>query len=217
MGAKLKLASRAMQAGMLGVALAGVLTANYTWLPASVLCLFISIIPSIFRRDLEIVLPFELNFWIVLALFLHVIGGFSGFYDNVPYWDHITHAMSASLIAALGFVVVVSVDKYVETIYLPRPFLALFIIMFTMAFGVIWELMEFLNDQVFGTRLQYNLDDTMVDMMFDAFGGFVVGIAGYHYLTHTTQEHFVENLKVEKAKEKISGILEKRAKAKKSK
>lgn len=217
MGAKLKLASRAMQAGMLGVALAGVLTANYTWLPASVLCLFVSVIPSILRRDLEIVLPFELNFWIVLALFLHVIGGFSGFYDNVPYWDHITHAMSASLIAALGFVVVVSVDKYVETIHLPRPFLVLFIIMFTMAFGVIWELMEFLNDQIFGTRLQYDLDDTMVDMMFDAFGGFIVGIAGYHYLTNTTPEHFVEEMKVDKAKNKISGMLEKRAKAKNGK
>ena len=214
MGAKLKLASRAMQAGMLGVALAGVLTANFTWLPASVLSLFVSVIPSILRKDLEIVLPFELNFWIVLALFLHVIGGFSGFYDNVPYWDHITHAMSASLIAALGFVVVVSVDKYVETIHLPRPFLALFIIMFTMAIGVLWELMEFLNDELIGSRLQYDLDDTMVDMMFDAFGGFIVGIAGYHYLTNTTPEHFVENLKVEKTKERISGILDRRAKAK---
>jgi len=213
-GAKLKLASRAMQAGMLGVALAGVLTANFTWLPASVLSLFVSVIPSILRRDLEIVLPFELNFWIVLALFLHVIGGFSGFYDNVPYWDHITHAMSASLIAALGFVVVVSVDKYIETIHLPRPFLALFIMMFTMAIGVLWELMEFLNDELIGSRLQYDLNDTMVDMMFDAFGGFIVGIAGYHYLTHTTPEHFVENLKVEKTKERISGILERRAKAK---
>jgi hypothetical protein len=214
MEAKLKLASRAMQAAMLGIALAGVLTANYTWLPASVLSLFISVIPSILRRDLEIVLPFELNFWTVLALFLHVIGGFSGFYDNVPYWDHLTHAMSASLIAALGFVVVVTVDKYVDTIFLPRPFLALFIIMFTMAIGVLWELMEFVNDQLFGSRLQYNLDDTTVDMMFDAFGGFIVGIAGYHYLTHTSTEHFVESLKVEKAKQKISRILEKRAKAK---
>lgn len=211
---RLKLASRAMQAGMLGIALAGLLTANFTWMPAATLSLFISVIPSILRRDLDLVLPVELNFWIVLALFLHVIGGFSGLYDNVPGWDHLTHAMSASLVAALGFVVVVSVDKYVESISLPRPFLALFIIMFTMAFGVIWELMEFSNDQLTGSRLQYDLNDTMVDMMFDAFGGFIVGIAGAHYLIHTTPDHFVESLKVEKTKEKISGLLEKRARSK---
>jgi len=211
---RLKLASRAMQAGMLGIAVAGLLTANFTWMPAAVLSLFVSIVPSVVRRDLELVLPIELNFWIVLALFLHVIGGFSGFYDNVPGWDHLTHAMSASLVAALGFVVVLSVDKYVESISLPRPFLAFFIIMFTMAFGVIWELMEFSNDQLTGSRLQYDLDDTMVDMMFDAFGGIIVGIAGAHYLIHTTPEHFVASLKVEKTKEKISGLLEKRARSK---
>lgn len=211
---RLKLASRAMQAGMLSIAVAGLVTANYTWLPASVLSLFISVIPSILRRDLDLVLPVELNFWIVFALFLHVIGGFSGFYDNVPGWDHLTHAMSASLIAALGFVVVVSVDKYVESIHLPQPFLALFIIMFTMAFGVLWELMEFSNDQLTGSRLQYDLNDTMVDMMFDAFGGFIVGIAGAHYLARTTPEHFVDSLRAEGAKEKISRFLEKRARSK---
>jgi hypothetical protein len=211
---RMRLASRAMQAGMLGIAVAGLLTANYNWLPASVLSLFISVIPSILRRDLGLVLPVELNFWIVLALFLHVIGGFSGFYDNVPGWDHLTHAMSASLVAALGFVVVVSVDKYVESIRLPRPFLAFFIVMFTMAFGVLWELMEFSDDQLTGSRLQYSLDDTMVDMMFDAFGGFIVGIAGAQYLVHTTPEHFLDSMRVGKAKDKISGFLEKRARSK---
>ena len=156
---QLKLLSRGMQAGMLAMALGGVLTQNYTWIPAAVISLLISEIPSILRRDLRIVLPVELNFWIVLALFLHVIGGVSGFYDNVTGWDHITHALSASLVAALGFVMVAAVDKYVETIYLPRPFLAFFIVMFTMAFGVIWELVEFATDQLTGSYLQISLSD----------------------------------------------------------
>jgi len=211
---RLKLASRAMQAGMLGVALAGLVTSNFMWMPAAMISLFISAIPAILRRDLGLVLPVELNFWIVLALFLHVIGGFSGFYDNVPGWDHLTHAMSSSLVAALGFVFVVSVDKYVESISLPRSFLAFFIIMFTMAIGVIWELMEFANDQLTGSRLQYDLDDTMVDMMFDSLAGFIVGIAGAHYLTHTAQEHFVKSLKVDRARKKIRGIMKKRARSK---
>jgi len=210
---RLKLASRAMQAGMLGVALAGLVTANFTWVPSAVFSLFVSVIPSLIRRDLGIVLPVELNFWIVLALFLHVVGGFSGLYDNVTGWDHITHMMSASLVAALGFVAVVTIDKYVDSIYLPRPFLAFFIAMFTMAFGVLWEFMEFANDQLLGTRLQYSLDDTMVDMMFDAFGGFVVAIAGTYYLTHTTHERFVRALDVDEAKERLKTRIARRKKA----
>lgn len=207
MGERLKSASRAMQAGMLGVALAGVLTANFTWVPAAVISLFISEIPALVRRDLGMVLPIELNFMIVLALFLHVVGGFSGFYDDVPGWDHITHMTSASLVAALGFVAVVTIDKYFASISLPRPFLAFFIVMFTMAFGVLWELMEFANDQLTGTSLQYSLDDTMIDMMFDTFGGFIVAILGAYYLTHTTHEHFMSPLDVDEAKKRIKEKL----------
>lgn len=207
---RLKLASRAMQAAMLGVALAGMITLNFTWVPAALFSLFVSTIPAIIRRDLGMVLPVELNFWIVLALFLHVVGGFSGFYDNIPGWDHITHIMSASLVAALGFVAVVTIDKYVESIYLPRPFLAFFIVMFTMAFGVLWEFMEFANDQFAGTHLQYSLDDTMVDMMFDAFGGFVVAIMGAYYLTHTAHEHFVSALDISEARSRLKKRIARR-------
>ena len=208
----LKLISRCMQAAMVAVALAGIISDNLTWVPAAVLSLLVSLVPSILRRDLKLVLPFELNFWIVLALFLHVIGGVSGLYDKVTGWDHITHAMSSSLIAALGFVVVVAIDKYVESIHLPRPFLAAFIIMFTMAMGVLWEIMEYSNDVLTGSHLQYGLTDTMLDLLFDGFAGFIVGIAGAHYLVNVTPEHFVESLQVDQAKKKIAGIIEKRRK-----
>jgi len=204
---RLKLASRAMQAGMVAVVVAGYATHNLTWVPAAVISIFVSFIPSILRRDLDLVLPIELNFWIVLALFLHVVGGFSGFYNTVPGWDHITHLMSASLIAVIGFVVVVTLDKYVETIYLPRPFLGLFIIMITMAVGVFWELMEFANDSIAHTHLQYGLADTMFDMMFDAFGGFVVAIWGTRYLMRSSPEHFVESLQVDQAKQKLASMF----------
>jgi hypothetical protein len=201
-----------MQAGMVGIAAAGIVTGNLTWVPAAVVSLLVSAIPSLLRRDLEVVLPVEINFWIVFALFLHVVGGFSGFYNNVPGWDHITHMMSASLIGALGFVVVVTLDKYVESIHLPRPFLAFFIVMLTMAMGVLWEIMEYGNDALFGSQLQYSLSDTMYDLLFDGFAGVIVGIAGAHYLARVTPEHFVESLNVEEVKERITRMVKKRAK-----
>lgn len=210
-GERLTLLSRGMQAGMVGVALAGLLTGNFTWVPAAVIALIISTLPILLRRNLKLVLPLELNFWVVLALFLHVVGGFSGFYDDVPGWDHLTHMMSASLIAALGFVVVVSIDLYVRSITLPRPFLAFFIVMFTMSIGVVWELVEFGNDQLTGSNLQYSLDDSMVDLMFDAFGGFIVAVLGVHYITaHRSPEQIAEELNIHEARERAKEILRKR-------
>lgn len=210
---RLRLFSRLMQAGMVAVALTGIITHYYTWVPAAIVSLFVSFIPALVRRDLGIVLPIELSFWIVLALFLHVVGGFSGLYDSVPGWDHLTHIMSASLVAALGFTAVVTIDKYTDSIYLPRPFLAFFIVMFTMAFGVLWEFMEFTNDQLAGTHLQYGLDDTMVDLLFDAFGGFFVASLGAYYLVHTTHDHFVTGVKVDEEKIRRSRLMRLRKKA----
>jgi len=206
----LKLLSRAMQAGMIAVVVAGVVSHNYTWVPAAIISLFVSAIPAILRRDLNLVLPPELNFWIVLALFLHVVGGFSNLYNDLPGWDHLTHVMSASLIGAIGFVIVVIVDKYVATIYLPPRFLAVFIILLTMAVGVIWEIMEFANDSLLHTHLQYGLDDTMLDLFFDAIAGFVVAFVGARYLLVTTAGHFVETMQIDQVTEKLRGIVQRR-------
>jgi len=206
---RLKLLSRMMQAGMLSVTVAGLITRNLTWVPASALSLLVSEVPSLLRKDLRLVLPVELNFMMVFALFLHVVGGFSGFYDDLPGWDHVTHALSASLVAALGFVGVVAIDKYLDSILLPRQFLFFFIVMFAMATGVLWEIMEFTIDQLTGTRLQYGLDDTMRDLLFDAFGGFAVAFAGAHYLKHTAPDHFVESLNLEEAHRRIKQMAKK--------
>ena len=208
---RLRLASRAMQAGIVGLALSAPFTGDYTYVPAAVAALVISVLPVLIRRDLKLVLPVELNFWIVLALFVHIVGSFSGFYDNLPGWDHLTHAMSASLVAALGFVVVVAIDKYAESILLPPAFLGLFIVMFTMAIGVIWELMEFVVDEATGSLLQYSLSDTMLDLTFDTVGGLLVAAAGSYYLTHTSIDHFVDSLNVEPAKEKVQKLIERRS------
>lgn len=207
MGKRLRLVSRGMQAAMAAVVVAGVVTGNLVWVPAAAVALVISEIPSLLRRDLHLVLPVELNLWIVLALFLHVIGGVSGFYDNLPGWDHLTHAMSASLIAALGFVAVVALDKYVDSIYLPSVFLAFFIIMFTMAMGVSWEIMEYVVDEISGSVMQYSLSDTMVDLLFDSFAGFIVAVYGVYYLRHTSRDHFVESLQLDEAKARIAAAV----------
>lgn len=212
---RLNLMSRFMQSGMFAIGLAGIVTGNLTWLPSAFISLLVSEVPSIMAKDLKLVLPVKFNFLIVFALFLHVLGGFYGFYDYVSWWDHLTHAMSASLVAALGLVFVVSIDRYVDSIYLPRPFLAFFIVMFTMAFGVLWELMEFATDELTGSFLQYSLEDSMLDLLFDGFAGFVVAAATAHYLSkYTTPDKFVESFDVGEARDRLKAIADKRRKKK---
>ena len=195
---------------MIAVVVAGLATQNNTWVPAAAISLLVSVIPAILRRDLGLVLPPGLSFWIVLALFLHVVGGFTNLYNDLPGWDHLTHLMSATLIGALGLVLVVIVDKYVESIYLPPRFLGAFILLFTMAVGVIWEIMEFTNDSLLHTRLQYGLDDTMMDLFFDGVAGVAVALVGANYLRHTSADHFVESMNISEVREKLKERAQRR-------
>ncbi|MDX1746273.1 MAG: hypothetical protein R3324_10075, partial [Halobacteriales archaeon] len=59
--------------------------------------------PALIRR----VFGFRLRPWqigyISAALFLHPIGGLYEFYESIWWFDHLTHTLSATLVAALGY------------------------------------------------------------------------------------------------------------------
>jgi hypothetical protein len=57
--------------------------------------------------------------------------------------------------------------------------------------------------------LQYSLDDSMLDLLFDSFAGFIVAAAGAHYLKSTSPEHFVRIMNVEAAKDRLETVRKK--------
>jgi len=211
---KLLVATRIMQAAMLAAGIGGLITGYYSWVPASFISFFVTMIPAVLRRNLNLVLPSGLTFWIALTMFLHAVGGSADFYATVPGWDHLTHMMSGSMIGVLGFVIVVILDKYVKSIYLPRPFLALFVVMLVMGIGVLWEIMEFANDSLLHTHLQYGLGDTMWDLFFDGIAGFLAAIIGLRYLAGPSADEFVESMNIDDARKKVEEMVQKRKKPK---
>jgi hypothetical protein len=67
--------------------------------------------------------------------------------------------------------------------------MSVFILLFVLAFGVFWEVVEF-GLTVAADRLgtgsllvQYGLEDTMLDLLFDTLGGLVVAAWGTAHLT----------------------------------
>ncbi len=126
----------------------------------------------------------------VLALFLHTGGGALDAYRDIPGWDHITHFLSTAVTSLMAFVVMAIIDAYTTEIKLNAPLLIFFIIIFSLAMGVIWEFCEFTSDMFFGTHNQLSNTDTMLDLFFDFLGGIIVALPGAFYLKHTTPEKF---------------------------
>jgi hypothetical protein len=150
-------------------------------------------IPPLLERDYSVSMDPRLTLWITSAVFLHSLGtvgipGGEGFYSTIPGWDHLTHALSASVVAGVGYATIRALDEHWDDVHLPDRFVFVFILMFVLAFGVFWEVIEFTTSAaataIGGSPVltQYGLADTMKDLIFNTIGAVIVASWGTIYL-----------------------------------
>ncbi len=152
-------------------------------------------LPAFLERDFDLTMDPQLALWITVAAFLHGIGivGIPGvtrsFYTNIWWWDHLTHSLSASVVAAAGYATVRAVDLHSEDVSIPGRYVSVVLLIFVLAFGVLWELLEFaigVTADTIGTKgilTQYGIEDTLKDLTFNTMGGIIVAIWGGLYLS----------------------------------
>jgi len=116
-----------------------------------------------------------------IALFLHLIGGVFGLYKRCN-WDFLTHMISGIGAAAAFLVIISTFDKYTETIDLAPWAMALVVVLFTEASGVLWEIGEFASDTLFGTQEQQGLHDIITDLVNDLIGAIITAIFAVLYI-----------------------------------
>lgn len=194
----------AMQIALVGFLFVGLWTLNVGVLVNTLFALGVTFLPGVFEHDYSVPLDAGLVVWITGAVFLHAWGtvglpGVGSFYANVPGWDHLTHTLSATLVAAVGYSVARALDEHTESIYLPDRFMFVFILLFVLAAGVFWEVVEFLIGLAAtatgadAVLTQYGLRDSMMDLLFNTMGGVVVALWGSSQLS-TVVDHLVARL-----------------------
>lgn len=183
-----KAASRLLQVAIGGILGVGLLTRNLSVLVNAVLALAITFLPAVLKRDYRINLGAGATLWITLALFLHTLG-MLGFYGEVWWYDHVTHTLSAMIIAASGYVGARAVDEWSDAIYLPSRFMFVFILLFTLGLGVFWEVLEFaarIGANLLGfdpVLVQYGLDDSLLDLLFNTLGAVIIAGFGTQWVS----------------------------------
>jgi hypothetical protein len=185
--------TRGMELALVGFVFVGLERGNVGIVVNAAAGFAVTRLPGVLERDFEVPMDAGLSLWITSAVFLHALGavGVPGsdrsFYRSVWWWDHLTHALSSSVVAAVGYTTVRAVDAHDDGVYLPRQFIFVFILLFVIAFGVFWEVLEFgLGGLAERTGIQiltqYGLQDTMWDLVFDVAGGILVALFGSAYL-----------------------------------
>ena len=185
-------ASRGMQLVLAGILLWGLHARDLEVAANAAVMLAITFVPAILRREYSIAMDAGLVLWLTAAVFLHALGS-AGLYSQVPLFDRVTHALSATVVAAGGYAVFRAVHVHVERVHIPPQLMGAFILLFVFAAGVVWEILEFALDQsaaalgIQAVLIQYGIDDTIGDLIFNALGALVVTIWGTVYLTDLSE------------------------------
>lgn len=184
--------TRGMQVVLLALVSYGLVAGQPKAITNGGIALLITFLPAILERNYDLPLDPWLGLWITTAVFLHTLGS-AGLYGWIYWWDNLTHAMSASLVAAVGYTAARAVDLHSDDIHVPRRFVFVYIFVVVLAIGVIWELFEFgLDIAATATGLtmplaQHGLDDTVRDLMFNSVGALIVATFGQAHLTDIAQ------------------------------
>ena len=192
-------ASWLMETALVGFLFVGIYTGEVGVAVNSAVGLAVTQVPALLEREADFSMDPALVLWITAAVFLHALGtlglpGTQSFYQSVPWWDHLTHALSSSIVAGAGYAFARAVDEHGESVSFPPAFLFAFLLLVVLAFGVLWEVIEYgigAGATLLGTGsvlTQYGLEDTMLDLVFDAVGGVVVAVWGTAYLVGVVDE-----------------------------
>lgn len=185
-----RLAERAIpvvHAGIAAVLVYGVLTWNPTVIVNALLGLGVAYLPAVLASDYDLRLSPGLIFLVALVIFLHTVG-MVGLYQDTGWWDHMTHALSAAVVASISYATVVALDIHREDLHFPPKFLAVFLLATTLGFGVLWEALEFaaryLGELVGAdpVLVVYGVSDVTLDLIYNAVGGIVVATVGTYRL-----------------------------------
>jgi hypothetical protein len=132
----------------------------------------LSLIPKLVYRKLYVMVPWGVTFLIALTLFLYLAGySYDWYLDFYPYYNKVSRLVGSITVAMLGFLAVLIMMRVSTNLRFRRWQIFSFIVIFTLAFGVIWEIWEFAMDTLASayltTPFQLDNTDTMLDLIID--------------------------------------------------
>ncbi len=161
---------------------------DYLWTFFIILMVLISFIPNLIRFFTKIHLFYLLDIFIALSLIFHTGNGLFNGCDIHPIYNKFTHFFSSIVVAFIIFIILTVIS---EDIKKQRTKILIDVVLYTMAFGVIWEFLEWLTDYFFNWNSQLGLFDTMGDLLSDTLGGIFMIILGLFLI----KSKFLEKMK----------------------
>ena len=168
---------------------------NWLWSFFIIIMIFIAFIPTLLRIYFKISLPFLFDVFICLAFIFHIDFSLYNVLGFIPVYNKFTHFFSAIVVAFIFLILLFVFNEYYRGIAV-NTFKILFdVVVITMAFGVVWEFMEWAGDYLFDLNAQPSIIDTMGDLFADTLGGLFIAFIGYFLIKKNVLRRFSKDFK----------------------
>jgi uncharacterized membrane protein YjdF len=163
------------------------------WLNSAVIAgiVLLTAMPMLIFQWFEIFIPPEFELLTIVFVFAALfLGETRDYYGRFWWWDLALHTISDALLGILGFLLVYVLNATPRLDIHMRPgFVAFFAFCFSLTVGALWEVFEFVVDELTGMNMQTSflgdasgLTDTMWDLIVDALGALAITLVGYLYM-----------------------------------
>ena len=148
------------------------------WVVGTSIGLFVSILPTILKKDTSFTLPFALDFLLAFVSLLHMGGRLFDYYYNIEGYMLITRFFISILIAFIGFSMVYILHVYWDGLRMDKYAMGFVTVIFTMAIGVFFEFVKYLN-LTGGASYYVNTNQVlMLNLSADTAAGIIIAIIG---------------------------------------
>jgi hypothetical protein len=149
---------------------------DWVWVVGTCIGLFISLLPSIIKKDVKLTLPWMFDFLIALVSILHIGGRLLDYYVTIPGYQLMTRFFISVLVAFISLAVIFVLDEHWDGLEMDKYAMAFVTVIFTMAMGVILEFVKWLN--ITGTYYIRTNHVLMMNLSADTIAGIIVAIVG---------------------------------------
>lgn len=157
-----------------------IFSSNLFWTVMGFWALCIAVLPAVVYRDMRNILPFELLFLITIPFYMFLVSDAMG-WSYKPWFDNLQRSAQVIAIFFIGFVTVIDFHAY-TALSMNKPFAVVFTVMLTMALSSFFAIGSFLSDELFGSTIVQSNRELMVDLLYSALGGVVMGFVLTFYM-----------------------------------
>jgi hypothetical protein len=185
------IASYSLQAVLVITLIIALWKQEWIWVIGCFIAVFIGFIPSLIHRDVNILLPWQIQLLIATVATLNMAGVLLDAYYTIPGFGEITQFFTSVLFAFLAFAIIYILHVYWDGLIMDKYAMAFVVVIGTMAAGVILEFLKWFK--LFGAT-QTSVESVLTSLFISTISGILIAFIGVGLIKSGEFDEITEDL-----------------------